>query len=293
MTSQTRASVQAVDAPANAPARPGRPRRSVVGMIIGWLSAAWRPTTLLIGLILLWWLLSAAHVMKSYLLPSPETTWQAIIHNGGYLWTNTLTTAYETVVAFAISAAFGIFAGVVMVYSRSAEKTVYPLLVFAQVVPKIALAPLFVVWLGFGITPKILVAVLIAFFPVVVSSFVGLRSIDPEILDLAATMDASPLQVFFRFRFPASLPHLFSGLKVAATLAVTGAVVGEFVGSNKGLGNVILEANGNVNTALLFAGLIVLSVFGVVLFLVVELLERALMPWHSSRRLESAASTTS
>jgi NitT/TauT family transport system permease protein len=262
-------------------------------MIIGWLSAAWRPTTLLIGLILLWWLLSAAHVMKSYLLPSPETTWQAIIHNGGYLWTNTLTTAYETVVAFAISAAFGIFAGVVMVYSRSAEKTVYPLLVFAQVVPKIALAPLFVVWLGFGITPKILVAVLIAFFPVVVSSFVGLRSIDPEILDLAATMDASPLQVFFRFRFPASLPHLFSGLKVAATLAVTGAVVGEFVGSNKGLGNVILEANGNVNTALLFAGLIVLSVFGVVLFLVVELLERALMPWHSSRRLESAASTTS
>jgi len=261
--------------------------------IKSWAAAAWRPFVALVALILLWWLLSAAHVMKSYLLPSPETTWQAIIHNGSYLWSNTLTTAYETLVAFAISAAFGIFAGVVMVYSRTAEKTVYPLLVFAQVVPKIALAPLFVVWLGFGLSPKILVAVLIAFFPVVVSSFVGLKSIDPEILDLAATMDANPVQVFFRFRFPASLPHLFSGLKVAATLAVTGAVVGEFVGSNKGLGNVILEANGNVNTALLFAGLIVLSIFGVVLFLIVELLERALMPWHSSRRLESATATTS
>lgn len=257
------------------------------------LSAAWRPVAALIALVLLWWLLNAAHVMKSYLLPSPETTAQAIANNGHYLWSNTLATAYETVAAFAVSIVFGVLAGVLMVYSKPIEKTLYPLLVFAQVVPKIALAPLFVVWLGFGNTPKILVAFLIAFFPVVVSSFVGLRSVDPEILDLAATMDASPLQVFFRFRFPASLPHLFSGVKVAATLAVTGAVVGEFVGSNKGLGNVILEANGNVNTPLLFAGLIVLSLFGVVLFLVVEAVERLVMPWHSSHRLQSTTVMTS
>jgi NitT/TauT family transport system permease protein len=262
-------------------------------MLATWASAAWRPVAVLVALVLLWWLLSAAHVVKPYLLPSPGTTWQAIDHNAGYLWSNTLTTAYETLAAFAVAIVFGIVAGVVMVYSKAIEKTLYPLLVLAQVVPKIALAPLFVVWLGFGNVPKILIAFLIAFFPVVVSSFVGLASVDPEILDLAATMDASPLQVFFRFRFPASLPHLFSGIKVAATLAVTGAIVGEFVGSNSGIGNVILEANGNVNTPMLFAGLIVLSLFGVVLFLVVEVIERLVMPWHASHRLQSTSVMTS
>jgi len=262
-------------------------------MLATWASAAWRPAAVIVALVLLWWLLSAAHVVKPYLLPSPATTWTAITSNAGYLWSNTLTTAYETLAAFAVSIVFGIVAGVVMVYSKAIEKTLYPLLVLAQVVPKIALAPLFVVWLGFGNLPKILVAFLIAFFPVVVSSFVGLASVDPEILDLAATMDASPLQVFFRFRFPASLPHLFSGIKVAATLAVTGAVVGEFVGSNNGIGNVILEANGNVNTPMLFAGLIVLSLFGVVLFLVVEVIERLVMPWHASHRLQSTSVMTS
>lgn len=276
-----------------APSAGARQGHRVGALLLGWLSAAWRPAVLLVALVLIWWLLTAVQVMKSYLLPSPETTAQALIDNAHYLWVNTLTTAYETLAAFGISIVFGIVAGVVMVYSATAEKAAYPLLVFAQVVPKIALAPLFVVWLGFGISPKILVAFLIAFFPVVVSSFVGLKSIDPEILELASTMNASPMQVFFRFRFPASLPHLFSGIKVAATLAVTGAVVGEFVGSNKGLGNVILEANGNVNTALLFAGLIVLSVFGVLLFLVVEICERLLMPWHASHRLEAATASTS
>lgn len=262
-------------------------------MLATWASAAWRPVAVLVALVLLWWLLSSAHVVKSYLLPSPGTTWLAIQHNVSYLWSNLLTTVYETLAAFVISIVFGILAGVVMVYSKTIEKTLYPLLVLAQVVPKIALAPLFVVWLGFGNVPKILVAFLVAFFPVVVSSFVGLRSVDPEILDLAATMDASPLQVFFRFRFPASLPHLFSGIKVAATLAVTGAIVGEFVGSNNGIGNVILEANGNVNTPMLFAGLIVLSLFGIVLYLVVEVTERLVMPWHPSRRLQSTAVMTS
>jgi NitT/TauT family transport system permease protein len=262
-------------------------------MLVTWVSGTWRPLAVIVALIVLWWLLSAMHVVKPYLLPSPWTTWQAIIHNAGYLWTNTLTTAFETVAAFIVSIIFGIVAGVVMVYSKTIEKTLYPLLVLAQVVPKIALAPLFVVWLGFGNVPKILVAFLIAFFPVVVSSFVGLRSVDPEIIDLAATMNASPLQMFFKFRFPASLPHLFSGIKVAATLAVTGAVVGEFVGSNNGIGNVILEANGNVNTPMLFSGLIVLSLFGVILFVIVEVIERLVMPWHSSHRLQSTAVMTS
>jgi NitT/TauT family transport system permease protein len=159
------------------------------------------------------------------------------------------------------------------------------------VVPKIAIAPLFVVWLGFGFTPKVLVAVLIAFFPVVISTVTGLKSVDSEMLELAATMGGGPLKTFVKIRFPASLPHLFAGLKVAVTLAVTGAVVGEFVGANEGLGFVILQANGNLDTPMLFAGLIVMSVIGVVLFMLLEFGDRIVLPWHVSRRGEAVTTT--
>src|SRR5699024_7240813 len=128
---------------------------------------------------------------------------------------------------------------------------------FAQVIPKIAIAPLFIVWLGFGPSPKILVAVLMAFFPVFISGLAGLRTVDPEILQLTSTMGASKIKTFVKVRLPAALPELLSGLKVAATLAVTGAVVGEFVGANEGLGYVILQANGMLDTAMLFAALII------------------------------------
>jgi NitT/TauT family transport system permease protein len=195
-----------------------------------------------------------------------------------------LTTTWETLVGFVLAAATGLLAAVVMVYSSTVEKTMYPMLLFAQVVPKIAIAPLFVVWLGFGSSPKIVVAVLMAFFPIVISGVTGLRSVDPELLELVATMGAGQAQTFRKIRFPASLPHLFAGLKVAATLAVTGAVVGEFVGANEGLGYVILQANGNIDTPMLFAGLIIMSLLGVLLFAVIEIAERLLLPWHASRR---------
>ena len=190
-----------------------------------------------------------------------------------------------------VAAVLGVVFAVVMVYSLTVERTLYPLLLFAQVIPKIAIAPLFVVWLGFGLSPKVVVAVLMAFFPVVISSVAGLRSVDPEMLELAATMGSGPMQTFGKIRFPAALPQLFSGLKVAATLAVTGAVVGEFVGANKGLGYVILQANGNVDTPMLFAGLIVMSVLGVALFAVIEVAERILLPWHASRRSQGSVTT--
>ena len=199
-------------------------------------------------------------------------------------------TTWETVIGFGIAAAVGVLVAVVMVYSSTVEKTVYPLILFAQVIPKIAIAPLFIVWLGFGPSPKILVAVLMAFFPIVISCLAGLRTVDPEILELTSTMGASRFKTFMKIRFPASLPQLMSGLKVAATLAVTGAVVGEFVGSNEGLGYVILQANGNVDTAMLFAALIIMSFLGIVLFAIIEIAEKLLIPWHSSRR--AASSTT-
>jgi NitT/TauT family transport system permease protein len=244
----------------------------------------WRPVLLIAACGGLWWLITRLDLVAPYLVPSPGRTWQVMVDQAGYLARNTLTTTWETLVGFVLAAAAGLLAAVVMVYSSTVEKTLYPLLLFAQVVPKIAIAPLFVVWLGFGSSPKIVVAVLMAFFPIVISGMTGLRSVDPELLELVATMGSKPLQTFRKIRFPAALPHLFAGLKIAATLAVTGAVVGEFVGANEGLGYVILQANGNLDTPMLFAGLIIMALLGVLLFAVIEIAERMLLPWHSSRR---------
>ncbi|KMO77284.1 putative aliphatic sulfonates transport permease protein SsuC [Mycolicibacterium obuense] len=267
-------------------ARQKRPRRSLSPMST--LSSIWRPSALLLALLVAWWAVTEADLVAPYILPSPADTWQTAVDNAAYLAQNTWVTTWETVVGFAIATVVGVFVAVVMVYSSNIEKTVYPLILFAQVIPKIAIAPLFIVWLGFGTSPKILVAVLMAFFPIVISGLAGLRSVDPEILELTSTMGASKLKTFAKIRFPAALPQLMSGLKVAATLAVTGAVVGEFVGSNEGLGYVILQANGNVDTAMLFAALVIMSALGIALFAVIEIAEKLLIPWHSSRRISSS-----
>ena len=283
------ARVQSPDSgPASRPAPPRArwsfsPRRTAANL--------WRPMALVVALLAGWWAVTAAELVAPYILPSPGATWQAAQQNAAYLAANTWVTTWETVIGFVIATVVGIFFAVMMIYSSSFEKTVYPLILFAQVVPKIAIAPLFIVWLGFGPSPKILVAVLLAFFPIVISGLAGLRSVDPEILELTSTMGASKFRTFMKVRFPASLPQLMSGLKVAATLAVTGAVVGEFVGANEGLGYVILQANGSLDTAMLFAALIIMSLLGIVLFAIIEIAETLLIPWHASRRTSNSAST--
>lgn len=255
------------------------------------LSNTWRPIVLVAALLAGWWAVTEAELVAPYILPSPADTWAATQQNAAYLAHNTWVTTWETVIGFIIATVVGVFVAVMMIYSTSFEKTVYPLILFAQVIPKIAIAPLFIVWLGFGPSPKILVAVLMAFFPIVISGLAGLRSVDPEILELTSTMGASRFKTFMKVRFPASLPQLMSGLKVAATLAVTGAVVGEFVGANEGLGYVILQANGSLDTAMLFAALIIMSMLGIVLFAIIEVAEKLLIPWHASRRTSNSAST--
>jgi NitT/TauT family transport system permease protein len=169
-------------------------------------------------------------------------------------------------------------------YSRLVESFVYPLLVFSQSVPKVAIAPLFVVWFGFGVIPKVIAAFLLGFFPVIVATVQGFKSIEPDVIDLARSMGANPLKVFIKFRLPQAMPAIFSGLKVSVTLAVVGAVVGEFVGSNSGLGYVLQKANGTFDLPLMFAALVILSMIGVLLFLVLELIERWVLPWHASQR---------
>jgi NitT/TauT family transport system permease protein len=262
-------------------AKPKRTRESLIDFVV----KSWRTAAVIVGIFVAWWLVTALGWVPAYLIPAPADVWNTMVGSAGFLWGNTLVTLYETVAGFAIAAVGGIAIAMWIVYSPNAEKSLYPLLVFAQVIPKVAIAPLFVIWLGFGSAPKVLVAVLVAFFPVVVSTIAGLRSVDPDLLDLAATMGSSQWKTFRKIRFPAALPHVFSGLKVAATLAVIGAVVGEFVGANEGIGYVLLNANGNLNTPMLYAGLVILSAIGIVVFMVIEIAERVLIPWHPSHRL--------
>ena len=248
------------------------------------LAANWRPLALLVTLLLGWGLTASSGLVRPYLLPSPQNVLAAFLGEWCLLWKHTFVTFYEALLGFVLSVLLGLIAALFIVYSPTIEKTLAPILLFAQVVPKIAIAPLFVVWFGFGATAKILVAVLIAFFPVVISAVAGFRGVDPDLLEVPATMGATRWQTFRKILVPACLPQLFSGLKVSATLAVVGAVVGEFVGANEGLGYLVLIANGNLDSPLLFASMISMSGIGVLLYATLALAERLILPWHASQR---------
>src|ERR671914_1741612 len=245
---------------------PVRERRSAGERLGAFAGAAWRPTLVLLIAFGAWWFATANEMMPRYLVPTPADVAETLVEDRGMLLKHTGITVYETVAGFVLAAALGLLTAILIVYSSTFEKSFYPIILFAQVIPKIAIAPILIVWFGFGPEPKVILAVLIAFFPVVISGVAGLRSIDPELLELSSTMGASRWQTFRKIRFPNALPHLMAGEKVAVTLAVVGAVVGEFVGADKGLGYVLLLANGNLDSALLFAALILMSLIGILLF---------------------------
>jgi NitT/TauT family transport system permease protein len=162
------------------------------------------------------------------------------------------------------------------------QKLFYPILVATQAVPKVAVAPLFLVWFGFGETPKFAMAALIAVFPIIIDTAVGLRAIDPDMIRLAKSMRAGSLKTFWKVRLPIALPNIFAGLKMAMTFAVIGAVVGEFVAGTSGLGYLIQSATGNMQTTVAFASIVLLSLIGIALFYIVEAFERIFLPWHHS-----------
>src|SRR5216684_6945151 len=232
----------------------------------------------------IWDLTVRLFAMPEYLLPGPEPVFISLAQNIGTLAGQTIWTAGTVLAGFIIAALVAIPLAMLVVVSPVLERLLYPPMVATQSIPKIALAPLFIVWFGFGVAPKVAVAFLIAFFPIVIDTIVGLRSIDPAMIQLARSMGAPSRRVFLKLRLPHALPMIFGGLKVASSLAVVGALTGEFVGSDKGLGYLLVQASGNLNTALLFATLVILSVLAMAFFYLVEILERVLIPWHASQR---------
>ncbi|MFD7711513.1 ABC transporter permease [Streptomyces sp. NPDC059785] len=226
-----------------------------------------------------WWLATVVFDIRPFLLPSPADVVRAFDRLPGYLLRQTWRTFTETAVGFGLAVGAGLVTAVLLTASRAVERSVMPLLVAVNAVPKIAVAPLLVVWLGFGTAPKVVMVALLAWFPVVVATMAGLTSVPLELTELARSLAASRWQTYRKLRIPWALPQVFTGLRLAVTLAVVGAVVGEFAGGDQGLGYVIVASGGSADTPLAFAAMALLSIMSVLLFYLVVLLERLLLPW--------------
>lgn len=238
----------------------------------------------LVGAVLLWEIGVAIFQPMEFILPAPSVVFATFLEAPSYFLKHTVYTLLVTLTGFAIAVVAGIFCAIGIVYSKFLDRTLYTLLVALNSVPKVALAPLFVIWMGTNAEPKIAIAIAIAIFPIVIDGVLGLRSVDPDMIDLARASRASQLQILRKIRFPNALPSIFAGMKVAISFALIGAIVGEFVAGEIGLGHVILFNQGMFDTPRVFVALVILGLLGTVLFYSVDLAERLILPWHVSQR---------
>jgi NitT/TauT family transport system permease protein len=260
------AATQYHDEPATTPSEftPGIIGTSLAVLIV--FLAAWEWLPRLVGI-------------PEFILPPPSKVWTEslrMLANERLLWHAGITTL-EVIVGFALGALLGVVIGFVLGLSPKAELVLSPYILALQIAPKVAFAPLFVMWLGYTVYPKILVAILIVFFPVMVNVLTAVRTVDPDMVSLARAFSASRIQIFRLIEYPASLPPLFAGLRIAATLAVIGVVVGELVGGNLGLGYLLTYGEGQGNTAMVFVTIIVLTLIGIVAYAAVALAERRVL----------------
>jgi NitT/TauT family transport system permease protein len=246
------------------------------------LKSAFYPLVGVACILAIWQIYVSAFGINRIVLPAPSDIWSATISNWPILLSETWPTFWESVLGFALAVMIGIPVAVCVANSRILNLTLYPILIATQSVPKVAVAPIILVWFGLGLQSKLVIAFLVAFFPIVVDTAAGLRATPVGLLEFARSLRASPLQIFVKVQFPAALPFIFAGAKVAVTLAVIGAVIGEFVGSLNGLGNLLLTANSQLDSALAWAALIWLSMLGIVLFAAVVVVERVAMPWSGT-----------
>jgi NitT/TauT family transport system permease protein len=255
------------------------PRRDLAGLArVGWAALG----TVLVGL--LWWLVTVIFRIDRFLLPSPVDVARVFAEQPGYLLQQTWVTLVETLQGFVAAILVGVPIAVLIVRSEVLERMTYPLLLALNAIPKIAIAPLLVVWLGFGQAPKVVLVFLVCFFPVVISTAEGMKSTPSDLVELMRSLNASRAQEYFKLRLHHALPQIFTGLKVAISLAVIGSVIAEFVGATAGLGYVIVQSGASANTSLAFAAMAMLGLVSIVLFYTLVALERRLVPWAESNR---------
>lgn len=238
------------------------------------------PSALLFAVLLLAWQLAvSAFRVREYLLPGPLAVLRATVDFRIPWWTHIWITAAEILGAFLLAGVVGVLLGAAIAWSATLSAALVPFLVFVNTLPKVAVAPLFLLWLGYGIFPNMLIGALIGFFPVVINTAVGLSQVDSELLDLGMVFGAPKWRVFVTIRIPNAFPYILSALRITATAAVVGAIVGEFVASQSGLGSVIVTTQTNLNTPVAFAALVWISAVGLILYGAVGLASRWLLPW--------------
>jgi len=238
----------------------------------------------LVALLVLWQAVVVLFKVPEILVPSVKVVFGEIASNFNFYLIQSLHTLYNTLAAFLLAVIFGVGLAIAIVYSTFLEKTLYTALIALNNVPKVALAPLFVIWLGTGNASKIAMGVMISMFAIVIDTVLGLRSLTPDMIDLGRSMRGSELKILLKLRLPNALPSIVAGMKVAMSLALVGAIVGEFIAAQNGLGFVILSAQGMFRTDRVFAAILLLAVIGTALFYLMDSFERALIPWHESQR---------
>lgn len=242
------------------------------------------PSVVLVVLVIVWEAAVQAFALPVYLLPAPSVIWVESIALADTILNHTLATLHTVLVGFVVSIVISVPLAVILTSSPYVSAALYPLLVLTQSIPKVALAPILVVMLGATELPRIIITFLVAFFPLVIAVAVGLLAVPSDLLELGRSYKASKLQELYRIRLPYAIPFIFSGLKVAIALSVVGAVVGEFVNADQGLGYLIISATAFFRTPVAFGALILLSVMGVVLFQAVVIIERVLFPWSAANQ---------
>lgn len=246
-------------------------------------------SAVLFSIVLLWQLVAALEVVPVFLLPGPGAVAETFYNSAGTFLSQARYTAQITLAGFAISVTVGVILAIAITQNRYIEEIVFTLLVSMSSIPKVAIAPLLIIWLGVGATSKIVIAALIGVFALVIELVHGLRSIDPEMLDLGRVLQGNRWRMFMKIRLPHALPSLFAGMKVSISLCLIGTIVGEFVASQHGLGHMIMVAQGQFDTPAIFVALLLLSFIGTGFFFCLHFAERVLLPWHVSRRTEHHA----
>ena len=242
------------------------------------------PALIFLGVIVVWEGCTRLRDIKAYLLPSPSLIAGRILADWPILFSNLKVTLLEILLGFGLAFVVAIGIGALLAYSSAFRRGVYPLVVASQTVPVIAIAPILIIWFGYNIIPRVLVTALIAFFPLTVNTVTGFLAVEPELISFFRSLNASRIQTFFKLSVPTALPFIFAGLKVSATLSVIGATVGEWIGTDRGLGHLIVLDTAQLDTPRVFASIVLLSLCGVALFLLISLLERIALPWRYGER---------
>ena len=259
-------------------------RRSKTGSVVSKVRAWAAPVMILVSLVALWEIGVRVWDIPKWQLPAPSAIGRELAASRGLLLGHTLVTLEEIVIGFMAALVAGLLLATGIAYSRVLERSVYPIVIASQTIPIIAIAPLLLIWVGYGLAPKVIVVALICFYPIAVNTVDGLKAVDPDMVNMIKTLGASRWQVFTKLQMPTAMPYMFSGIKVGISVSVIAAVIGEWVGASAGLGYLITYSQPLFLTARVFAAIVVLSAMGISLFLLASVVERMMLPWYYTEK---------